>query len=133
LIPPEELFPIFFSGRPLTVDQVRESHQRVPVNHARAAVSHDLPYFLAHRRLVAVSGAFRAGRLGGFERAFHEAFQRVFFELSAFFAKAVRVMNTLAVKGYHRGHGLFFALNPFISHPGVYYAAINSNSPADSP
>jgi len=121
----KELFPYFLSGRPPAVDYVRERHQRVPVNHARAAVSHDLLYLLAHRRLVAVDGAFRAGRLGGFERAFHEALQRVFFKLGAFSAKAVRAMNTLAVKGYHRGHGLFFALDPFISHTGVYYAAIN--------
>ncbi len=97
------------------VGEVRDREHRVAPQHPRPAVAHHLPDPLAHRRLVAVRLAVRAGGLVHAVAALLQAKARVGEQFGALGAEAVaRVVGSglvvvAAVEGDHRRDGLLLA------------------------
>ena len=80
--------------------------------HARAGIAHNLTHVFALLFLVAMDGAFGAGRFGFTVRAFGQAPLSIPHQLSAGITQAVNAASVVVgtIDGGHAHQGLVFAL-----------------------
>ena len=89
-----------------------DGQERVPSHHSGSGIAHDLLYFFAHGRRIAVYGALVANRFADAERTFRNTCFRIGEQLFAIGAQpSCRTVVSAAVNANHGTNSLYFAIH----------------------